>query len=205
MTPYQPPTTSEFVPVLTQVAASLRNPSVDRPAAADVVLALLQAEKTAKQTRLVYPVTPLLGNWQLRFTAPRNAHFKGNTPMGKGFYVPQLAPAQIAFLPDETTDQETGAITITNQVQFGGLTLRFSGPAKYLNRKNLLAFDFTQWQLSWGDRPFYSRPFGKNKTGATAFQTQPIAKLPFFAFFLVTEDFIAARGRGGGLALWIRV
>ncbi|HEY9662352.1 MAG TPA: hypothetical protein V6C65_28185, partial [Allocoleopsis sp.] len=147
MTPHQPPTTSEFVTILTQAAASLQNSSVDRPAAADVVLALLQAEKTAKQTRLVYPVTPLLGKWQLRFTAPRNAHFKGNHPVGKGFYVPQLAPAQIAFLPHETTDQETGAIAITNQVRFGGLTLRFTGPAKYLNKKNLLAFDFTQWQL----------------------------------------------------------
>jgi len=36
------------------------------------------------------------------------------------------------------------------------------------------------------------------------FYDQPIAKLPFFAFFLVTEDFIAARGRGGGLALGLR-
>ncbi|MBE9256152.1 hypothetical protein IQ228_01760, partial [Dolichospermum sp. LEGE 00246] len=36
------------------------------------------------------------------------------------------------------------------------------------------------------------------------FNEQPIAKLAFFAFFLVTEDMIAARGRGGGLALWIR-
>jgi len=36
------------------------------------------------------------------------------------------------------------------------------------------------------------------------FYDQPIAKLPFFAFFLVTEDFIAARGRGGGLALWVK-
>ena len=36
------------------------------------------------------------------------------------------------------------------------------------------------------------------------FDGQAIAKLAFFAFFLVTEDMIAARGRGGGLALWIR-
>ncbi|BAY27539.1 hypothetical protein NIES2100_73640 [Calothrix sp. NIES-2100] len=36
------------------------------------------------------------------------------------------------------------------------------------------------------------------------FYNQPIAKLPFFAFFVITKDFIAARGRGSGLALWIR-
>lgn len=205
-----PPTASAFVPVLTKAAANLRNSSIDRPAAAEVVLALLQAEKTAKQTRLVYPMPPLLGNWQLCFTAPRNAHFKGNSPVGKGFYVPHFAPAQISFLPQAMPGQDTDAMTITNQVQVGGLTLRFTGPAKYLGKKNLLAFDFTQWQLSWGDRPLFSRPFGKgkpeaDKTGARDFCDQPIAKLPFFAFFLVTETFIAARGRGGGLALWVRV
>jgi len=37
------------------------------------------------------------------------------------------------------------------------------------------------------------------------FYDQPIAKLPFFAFFLVTEDFIAACGRGGGLLLLRRL
>lgn len=36
------------------------------------------------------------------------------------------------------------------------------------------------------------------------FYNQSIGKLPFFGFFLVTEDFIAARGRGGGLAIWVR-
>ena len=42
-----------------------------------------------------------------------------------------------------------------------------------------------------------------NKDEIKDFNEQPIAKLAFFAFFLVTEDMIAARGRGGGLALWI--
>jgi len=57
-------------------------------------------------------------------------------------------------------------------------------------------------QLSVFDRAVYSGEFrgGKEKE----IYDQPIAKLPFFAFFLVTEDFIAARGRGGGLALWVK-
>ena len=42
------------------------------------------------------------------------------------------------------------------------------------------------------------------KVKAENFYNQPIAKRPFFTFFLVTQDFIAARGRGGGLAVWIR-
>ncbi len=50
----------------------------------------------------------------------------------------------------------------------------------------------------------YSGNFRGGKATATDFYHQPIAKLPFFAFFLVTEEFIAARGRGGGLALWVK-
>jgi hypothetical protein len=36
------------------------------------------------------------------------------------------------------------------------------------------------------------------------FRDISIGRLPFFAFFAVTPTFIAARGRGGGLAIWVR-
>ncbi len=60
-------------------------------------------------------------------------------------------------------------------------------------------------QLSLFGRAIYSGGFRGGKSGAVNFSTQSIAKLPFFAFFLVSEGFIAARGRGGGLALWVKV
>ena len=45
----------------------------------------------------------------------------------------------------------------------------------------------------------------KNSENASEFfYEKPIAKLPFFVFFLVTENMIAARGKGGGLALWVK-
>ena len=36
------------------------------------------------------------------------------------------------------------------------------------------------------------------------FQDIGIGRLPFFAFFAVTDSFLAARGRGGGLAMWLK-
>jgi hypothetical protein len=58
--------------------------------------------------------------------------------------------------------------------------------------------------ISLFGRELYNRPIRSGKVQTEDFYNQPIAQLPFFVFFLVTEDLIAARGRAGGLAFWIR-
>lgn len=195
----------DFVAILARAAAAVQGRRSDRPRAKEVVIALLQAEKAAKQQRLRYPLESLLGNWRLYFTAPRQAHLKGGTVLGKGFYVPQIAPAQISFSTSApSSSQSLGQLEVGNQVQFGSLLFKLTGPAQYLGKKNLLAFDFTYMQLLLFGRAMYSGRFRSGNAQAKNFYNQPIAKLPFFAFFLVTEDFIAARGRGGGLALWVK-
>ena len=172
----------------------------DRPQPQRVVDALLQAEKAAKQQRLSYPLEKLLGEWQLCFsTGTRKLKQRGGIALGRGFYLPRLTPAAIGF---RTSD--SSLLQITNQIQVGGLSLKLTGSAKYLNKKNLLAFDFTQVQIGVFDRALYTGGFRSGKTKSEPFADQPIAKLPFFAFFWVTDDLIAARGRGGGLAIWVR-
>ncbi len=194
-------TTANHVTTLTKAAVALQNATSDRPAAKEVVKALLQAEKAAKQQRIVYPVESLIGDWRLGFTAPRQAHFQGDVAIGRGFYIPQkIAPARISFHPGEL---EQSNFQISNQIQFGALLFKLTGPARYLGKKNIMAFDFTQMQLSLFGRAVYSGKFRSGNT--TDFSRQPVAKLPFFAFFLVTDNLIAARGRGGGLALWVNV
>ena len=187
------------IDVLDHAAASLRTKS-DRPEAKEVVKALLQAEKAAKQQKLVYPLESLFGQWRLCFTAPKNAHFKSGVALGKGFYVPQIAPAQISLFPS----QNLGEARITNSVQFGSLQLKLTGPARYLYKKNLLMFDFTQVEILLFNRAIYSGGFRGGKLKDADFYKRSVAKAPFFAFFRVTEDLIAARGRGGGLALWVK-
>lgn len=197
-------TSSDFLTTLTQVATTFPKKG-DRPAAQAVVMALLDAEKAAKQKRLSYPLQSLLGKWSLCFTAPRHAHFKENMAIGKGFYLPQIAPAQISFSAAEP-GRATNSINLAigNQVQVGFCLLRLTGPARYSGQKNLLAFDFTHLQLSLLGQTIYQGGFPGGQAKAKTFDHQPIARLPFFAFFLVTESLIAARGRGGGLALWVK-
>lgn len=191
----------DFVTTLADAAAA-GNQKGNRPANKAVVNALVQAEKAVKQQRLIYPLQALLGNWQLRFTAPQKAHLKGGIAVGRGFYVPTIVKAEISFRQVATSDNSLDQLEIGNSLQLSSLLLQLTGPARYLGKKNLLVFDFTYMQLSLFGRAVYSGEFRSGKT--KNFSEQAIAKLPFFAFFLVTENLIAARGRGGGVALWVK-
>lgn len=194
-----------FLTVLSSAAAAYRGQISNRPRAEEVVNALLQAEKTAKQQRLVYPFESLLGQWRLCFaTGTRKVRQRGGIVLGKGLYLPKFTPAHISFhTASHTLEQTPGRGEIRNQIQLGAVLLRFEGPLQYQEKKNLLAFDFIRMQLCLFGRTVYNGQVRGGKTQTLDFYNQSVAKLPFFAFFLVTEDFIAARGRGGGLALWI--
>lgn len=191
----------DYEQVLTQATIAYRQVS-DRPAPKTVVEALLQAEKAAKQQRLTYPLEALLGQWQLCFTTGTRKQRRGGIALGRGFYLPRWTPAGIELTVP--ADASPGQAAIRNQIRVGAVQLQFTGGAKYLGKKNLLAFDFTQVQVQVFDRLVYTGGFRGGQAKAERFATEPIAHLPFFAFFAATEDWIAARGRGGGLALWLR-
>jgi hypothetical protein len=209
-----PPTESDFVKILTNAVTAYRTQKGDCPSAADVVEALLQAEKSAKQQKLTYPLAPLLGKWRLCFaTGTRKVRQRGGIILGKGLYLPQFFSAHISFdkvspttvsSTTEQTEQKEDRIEIGNQVQFGITSFKLTGPAQYLGKKNLLAFDFHKMEFSLFGRNLYSGKLPGSKAETEHFYKKPISRLPFFAFFLITEDFIAARGRGGGLAIWIK-
>ncbi|MEH1837659.1 MAG: hypothetical protein V7L20_02575 [Nostoc sp.] len=195
--------TFDFVSVLSQAAAAYRGERDTLPSAEILVNALLQAEKSAKQEGLTYPFESLLGKWQLCFaTGTKKVRERGTNVLGKGLYVPKFMRVNVSF--NATLAQDSDRDEISNQVEFGPVLLNLTGPVQYLSKKNLLAFDFNQMLISLFGRVVYNRPMRSGKVKTEDFYNQPVAKLPFFGFFLVTEDFIAARGRGGGLAFWIR-
>ncbi len=209
--------TFDFVTVLSEAATAYRGQRGTRPSAGILVTALLQAEKAAKQQRLNYPFESLLGKqqrlnypfesllgkWQLCFvTGTKKVRQRGGIVLGKGLYVPKFITIHVSF--NTSLQQDLGRGEIANQVEFSPVLFKLTGPVQYLGKKNLLAFDFNQMIISLFGRVVYKRAIRSGKLQTEDFYNQPIAKLPFFAFFLITEDFIAARGRGGGLAFWIR-
>ncbi|RCJ23031.1 hypothetical protein A6S26_00225 [Nostoc sp. ATCC 43529] len=195
--------TSNFVTVLSQAAAAYRGEKAKRPNTEILVNALLEAEKTAKQQRLNYEFESLVGKWRLCFaTGTKKVRERGGIVLGKGLYVPKFVAIHISF--SANLEQNLGKGEIVNQVELFPLLLKLTGPIKYMGKKNLLAFDFNYMFISLFGHLVYNRKIRSGKVESEDFYSQPIAKLPFFAFFIITKDFIAARGRGGGLALWIR-
>ncbi|WP_035987442.1 hypothetical protein [Leptolyngbya sp. KIOST-1] len=164
-----------------------------------ITAALLRAERQAKQQRQSLSLGALLGTWRLRFTAPNKPTYRAGESTSKGFYMPGLAVATIAFSQD--SDQQ---LSIQNQLQVGPVRLRFTGPAKFLAKKNLLAFDFVRLQLMVGRLNLLNLPLRSKAAKAGDFAATSVAKLPFFSFFAAEEGYLAARGRSGGLALWAK-
>lgn len=192
------PTVPDADPIL-QAAAQSLEAGQHRPDPKALTQALLHAEANTRQQRRQYPAEAVHGTWRLCFTAPKKPRLQADTPTTSGFYIPFLAVAQIAFLPDPTQPE---ALTIQNQLRLPGLNITFTGPARYHSRKNLLAFDFTHLAITLLGIPLYRGSVGRQQ--GAPFGDRPISKLPFFAFFAATESYVAARGRGGGLALWIK-
>ncbi|NER82442.1 MAG: hypothetical protein F6K42_23335 [Leptolyngbya sp. SIO1D8] len=192
----------EAAAVIDVAAKAFRTQSSQRPNGVDVTASLLALEKVAKQSRDVISSESLLGTWQLCFSAGKKARYQSGQPTGSGFYVPKIAIAQITFAPDESVLTQ---LAIANELSLGSLQIRFTGPARYSGKKNLLAFDFTHLEVRCFNVLLYKGKVGsRNRAKKQSFAETKIGALPFFAFFAATEDYIAARGRGGGLAIWVR-
>jgi hypothetical protein len=194
----------ENISILEQAAKLHTKPSPDA-----VVAALLEAEKNAKKNKIRYSFEQLIGNWQLCFiTGTKKTRQKAGIVLGAGRYIPQwIAKIQIAYAAEPVAEGEENSETgrVENSVQVGAIVLTLSGPTKFLLNKNILAFDFTRITVKLLDKTVYQGFIRGGEAREAEFFSLSVGKQAFFAYFLVEDGIIAARGRGGGLALWGRV
>lgn len=87
-------------------------------------------------------------------------------------------------------------LQLTNAVRLGPLQLRFQGPGWLQGKRPLLLFQFDRLEIRLGDRLLLARSI-------PAPQSQ---RQPFFALIARGPggQWLAARGRSGGLAVWRR-
>lgn len=87
-------------------------------------------------------------------------------------------------------------LELCNRVRLGTFTLQFSGPGWLAGKRPLLRFHFERLTLLWGTRELWH----------TALPAPAEQQLPFFALIAcersADQGWLAARGRGGGLAVW---
>ena len=144
---------------------------------------LLLREQQVRRSGTGLKAADLYGCWQLHQVWPkgvaRPAHVSAWLLRGLAARL-EIGPA-------------ADGLALSNAVNLGALELRFRGPGRLVGARPLLQFSFDQLQLSLAGRVLFQRPLP-----APAPQ-----RLPFFA--LIARDpggWLAARGRGGGLALW---
>jgi hypothetical protein len=194
----------ENISILEQAAKSNSKPSSNA-----VVEALLESEKSAKKTKTRYSFEQLIGNWRLCFiTGTKKTRQKAGIVLGAGRYIPEwVAKIQIAYSAQAVADGEENSNIgrVENSVQVSAIELTLSGPTKFLVNQNILAFDFTRIAVKLLGKTVYQGFIRGGEAREAEFFSLSVGKQAFFAYFLVENEIIAARGRGGGLALWGRV
>ena len=147
---------------------------------------LLRLERRSRQQGSGIGSAELVGVWQLdQLWAKRDA-----SPQASAAALLRGLQARLSIEADNG-----GGLQLRNSVQLGPLELRFLGPGVLRGRRPLLEFGFERWQLGWGTRVL---------TSGRLAAPEP-RRRPFFALIAAGEDgWLAARGRGGGLALWRR-
>ena len=171
------------------------------PEASQLIITLLDLEKSAKKDQVSYSFLDLIGCWNLRFiTGTKKTREKASILLGKGKYIPQLVKIQITYSQDESSHSDMGRVE--NSVRFLMLQLSLSGPVKFVAPRNILAFDFTQLKFKVFNWTIYDGYISNGAIREQEFYQAKIKQQAFFSYFIITKTAIAARGRGGGLALW---
>lgn len=185
---------------ISEAAKAVVTKEVEKPAPESVVAALLAAEKASKKNKDKYSIDRLFGSWRLCFiTGTKKTRAKAGKVLGAGKYVPNWVKITIAY----QKSAEFSGGKVDNLVEFGPLSLCVSGPIKLFPNTNILAFDFTRMTVSIFGLKLYSGYIRDGKNSEEKFYQTALKDLgSFFVYFLVADDFIAARGKGGGLAIW---
>uniref|UniRef100_A0A7S0T5Q3 Uncharacterized protein n=1 Tax=Erythrolobus madagascarensis TaxID=708628 RepID=A0A7S0T5Q3_9RHOD len=130
--------------------------------------------------------------------------------IARGFYWPSwLVNAGISFAPDESTnDSKNIKGAVENSARCGALELRFRGRYEWIPAARKLSFNFYEMIIRLGSMTLMKRELVDLRTVTSQAEyfdrSEQIRTLPFFIFFESNDSFAAARGRGGGLALWKR-
>ncbi|NJN74990.1 MAG: hypothetical protein HC796_00385 [Synechococcaceae cyanobacterium RL_1_2] len=129
----------------------------------------------------------MIGEWQLKFLLAKK--------QTKGLYVPSFLTIAITYGADQR---------VRNTLALGVVKMVVTGPIAFYEGKNIMAFDFTHLDLYALGIKIYSGYIRKGQEREARFPKLTVAYQAFFKYFTVVPNAIAARGRGGGLAVWVK-
>ncbi len=172
------------------------------PLPESIVETLIKVEKQAKKASIRYSLEDLSGSWRLCFvTGTQKAQHRAGIVLGAGRYIPQWLQIYLTYTQDP---EQADRGLVENTVQLGALQLTVTGPIRIVPARSIVAFDFTHLILKLGRFQLYEGEIRGGAEQAQAFTCASIRDQAFFAYFQVDDTLAAARGRGGGLAIWGR-
>lgn len=180
----------------------------------DVYFGIKECEKTRRKENRVAKVEDIHGQWRLQWTGPKRVFPRGLSDGSYGSYFPLCAR--------QSFNTQKG--TIRNGVYVGAdgkiCSLYFDGVFDWQDKGKILEFVFKRVSFTIGTLPAFKYDLDEtqwNKTKAAeqkivygkkeeSVRTTPgrAGSNPFFKFVFADDKCIAARGKGGGLALWGR-
>ncbi len=155
---------------------------------------LRRRERQARSGGSDLDTAALVGRWRFQQVWPR----AGGAPRASVAALLRSLDASLEIGPGPArSPADAQPLRLANRVALGAVELRFDGAGTLSGPRPLLRFWFARWQL---------RLAGRTLLGG-ALPRPEQRRLPFFALIARGTTpggttWLAARGRGGGLALW---
>ena len=145
-------------------------------------------EKNSQKNGSEISYEELLGKWKFQYVWGKNSDEIKNIPSS----ILQVLSARLELKNKE--DQKN--YEIKNSINFGLLNITFIGSAELKGIRPLLAFYFEELKISISSFPVFNKELKKPED----------KKMPFFSLIGISnkDNWLCARGRGGGLAIWVK-
>ncbi len=152
---------------------------------------LLELEKTAKEKGSKIEIESLIGSWKFYSVWQKG---KDNQDSLSSLIL-RLISANLDLLLDKK-DEESMPLVIINSVKFILISIKFLGRAELIGDQPRLSFFFDFLEVRFGKIPLFN----------SSIDVPQKKDRPFFSLIALDEEgkWLASRGRGGGMAVWLK-
>ena len=133
----------------------------------------------------------LIGTWKFNSSWKKGSEEIDNISSS----ILQVLSAKLELKKDNSQNSNID-FKIKNSISFGILSIIFCGQASLKGKRPLLPFFFENLIINFGNFTLVNKPLKKPKE----------KQMPFFSLIGISKEnnWMCARGRGGGLAIWIK-
>ena len=152
---------------------------------------IIRLEKIANKDGSGINFDELISNWKFQYVWKKGSDSIDNISSS----LLQVLSARLELSKIESKD-DLQAFEIKNSIRFGILSIVFLGEAFLKGNRPILYFYFKNLYIQVGGFNLITRFIEKTKPN----------KMPFFSLISIDKNkkWLCARGRGGGLAIWLK-